>query len=345
MVTYHTLGAAWRRALLPMLLVGGLLAGPLAPVAEALDTPVLLAPDQGLTTTVDNAAPLALPEFRWAPVAAALTYRLQISPDNGFVSTVVDITTANTRYTPPSVAALADGHWYWHVRVETPGPAGNYSETRDFFKQWASVDNAPILVSPASNATLDFYDNPAFSWQAAAGAATYCFEIATSALGFNSACTVAGNQVVAQSTLATTYQPTAKLANGSYFWRVVPLDPGDHNGTVSEPRPFVAAYIYVPTLLAPADDALPTFTPTFSWAAVRGAQYYTLQYSTDPTFNTVAASIDTGNTSYTPLDPLPNDVNYYWHVRVRSGAVFGDWSETRSFLKKWYLQPQLLTPE
>src|SRR5260221_122756 len=86
-------------------------------------------------------------------------------------------------------------------------------------------------LAPAADATLDFYANPAFSWQPVIGAATYCFQIATSDVGFSSACTVGGNQTVAKSTLATTHQPIAKLPNGSYFWRVVPLDPGGHNGT------------------------------------------------------------------------------------------------------------------
>jgi hypothetical protein len=326
------------------MVAGGLFAGPLTPAAYALDAPVLLAPDQGIVTTVDNNPPLALPEFHWTQVSGALTYRFQISPDIGFATTAVNITTANNRYTPTSVAALPDGHWYWRVRVETPAPAGDYGETRSFDKLWASSNNAPTLAAPAADATLDFYDSPAFSWQAVIGAATYCLQIATSDLGFSSACTVSGNQVVAKSTLATTYQPIAKLANGSYFWRVVPMDPGGHNGTASEVRPFVAGYNYIPTLLDPPNFDTPTFTPTFRWAAVRGAQYYTLQYSTDPTFNTVSVSLDTRNTTYTPADPLPNDINYYWRVRVRSGSVFGDWSEVRTFIKKWYLQPQLLTP-
>src|SRR6266699_759568 len=100
MLTIHSWRAVCSRFVLAAMVAGGLLAGPLAPAAYALDAPVLLAPDQGIVTTVDNNPPQAVPEFHWAPVSGALTYRLQISPDIGFATTAVNITTANNRYTP-----------------------------------------------------------------------------------------------------------------------------------------------------------------------------------------------------------------------------------------------------
>jgi hypothetical protein len=132
-----------------------------------------------------------------------------------------------------------------------------------------------------------------------------------------------------------------------YYWRVLPLDPAKpgHAGYPSEERSFTAGYNFVPTLLAPADNAQPVFTPTFRWTAVRGAQSYILQYTTDPNLLNTLTTVTTKNTSYTPVATIPNDVNYYWHVKAISGNSDSGYSDSRTFIKKWYIQPQLLTPQ
>lgn len=316
-------------------LLGAILLGLSGPFpAYAVEAPVLISPKNGATTTVENFPPLGIPEFRWEPVSGATQYRLQISGDIAFTTQIVNITTPNTAYTP--IDAIADGTWYWRVRVESP-TVSDWSEIRSFTKQWATDTNRPILLSPADGATVDFYDEPVFSWQPVVGAAKYKFQISSSPDNWSS-------PVYNATTLATTHQPAAKLANGTYYWRIVPVDAGNRDGTSSEVRPFTANYNQIPTLLEPADYAQPTFTPTFRWTAVRGAQFYRLQYSTDPTFNTDVTSVDTRNTTYTPKETLPNDVNYFWRVRAHSGNSISEWSEARRFIKRWYIQPVLLTP-
>jgi hypothetical protein len=318
------------------LLAPGSLAAPAARAGVALIPPVPLAPADGTVTTVADYPPLGIPEFSWLPSPGATSYRLQFSQDVAF-TTKVEFTTANARYTPADATKFPDGVWYWRVRADAPSPASDYSATLSFTKQWATPDNLPLLVAPAADATLDFYDHPTFSWQPVMGAAYYRFQIAASPDGF-------ATPRYSQTTLATAHQPTTKLANGIYYWRVVPLDPGGRDGTPSEAWPFAISYNQAPALLEPADGDTPTFTPTFRWTAVRGAQFYRLQYATDPTFNTGVTTVDTRNSTYTPTNNLPNDVNYYWRVRVHSGNSITDWSETRSFVKRWYLPPQLLTP-
>ncbi len=326
------------RALAAFLTLTLLLAGfaPLPPPAYALDAPIPLTPADGATTTVVNYPPLGIPDFEWAPVPAATQYRLQLSQDVGFASKQ-EWTTNNTRYTPIDASKLSDGPWYWRVRVEAPSPPGAYSAIVTFTKQWATAENAPALVSPAEGATLDFYDAPAFSWQPVTGAASYRFQIASSPDGFSAP---RYNQITA----ATAHQPAAKLANGTYYWRVIPLDAASREGTPSVVRRFVAGYNRVPVPLEPENNAYPTFTPAFHWTAVRGAEFYRLQYTTDPAFFSGVTTVDTRNTAYTPSSELANDVNYYWRVRAHAGAAISDWSPTRQFRKQWYLQPELLTP-
>ncbi|MEJ5197811.1 MAG: hypothetical protein WHX53_02700, partial [Anaerolineae bacterium] len=303
--------------------------------AATFPAPTLLAPANGATTTAASHPPLAIPECTWQPVPGATAYRIQFSQDIAF-TTKVEVVTANPAHTPTDASKFGDGTWYWRVRVESPS-ASEWSEIWSFAKQWAAADNAPQLLAPADAAAVDFYDAPVFSWGAVTGAASYRFQIATSPDGFAAA-------TYNVTTLATTHQPPAKLANGLYYWRVIPLDGAGREGAASAVRSFTAAYLAPPQLLAPADFATPTFTPTFRWAAVRGAQFYRLQYATDSSFTVGVTTVDTRNTTFTPTGDLPNDVNYYWRVRAHSDRSVSDWSETRTFVKRWYLQPELLAP-
>ena len=319
-------------------LVFSLLLSPFnATPAYALDTPVLISPADDVTTTVADTPPLGIPEFKWAAVTGAKTYRLQVSSDIAFTSSIVNITTTNTSYTPSAASPFSDGVWYWRVRADSPSPVGEYSTIRRFTKQWASPSNSPLLNSPADYATLDFYDQPGFSWEPVIGAAEYKLQVYSSSGGW-------GTTVYNAKTLSTTHQPALKLTNGTYFWRVVPLDVSGREGTPSAERTFTAGYNLVPALLTPANGSNPTFTPTFRWTAVRGAQNYVLQYTTDSSFSTGITSVTTRNTAYTPVATLPNDVNYYWRVRAYSGNSISEWSSPYNFLKKWYIKPVLLTP-
>jgi hypothetical protein len=346
-----------RTAILIIILFSSLLSPAAQAPVYAIDVPNLVAPADGANITATGYSgslavpPMAIPEFSWSPVSDATAYRLQLSQDIGFVSKI-EFTTSLTRFTPTNVSQFNDGIWYWRVRVDSP-TAGNYSATRSFTRQWASPDNSPTLNSPGDAAALDFYGASTFSWQPAVGAAYYRFQIATASNGFNS-------PTYNQTTLATTHQPTTKLANGTYYWRVVPIDPANREGSPSEVRQFTLAYgssslfpAEVPTLLEPLDRFdpnynPPTFTPTFRWTAVRGASTYRLEYTTDPTCNFgvggYTTSVDTRNTTYTPTNAFPNDVNYCWRVRAQSGNSVGDWSETWEFIKQWYIQAVPLTP-
>jgi hypothetical protein len=309
-------------------------------VVSADTSPTPLEPMNGIKITtvseIDSTAipPVAIPNFSWTSVEDATMYRLQLSQEIAF-NTKIEFTTPHTSYTPTSLNQLNDGIWYWRVRVESP-TASQYSDTWTFIKAWASANNLPILIAPAAGATIDFFDAPVFSWQPVTGAAQYRFQI-SSAPDFSSL-------VYNTLTLATAHQPTSKFANGSYYWRVIPIDVANREGTSSVARTFNINYTQVPLLLEPEDNSFPTFTPTFRWTAVRGASRYELEYSSDPSFNTSVMSIDTYNTTYTPSNSLPNDINYYWRVRAVSGSSISSWSTVWSFVKQWYIEPDLLTP-
>ncbi|MCL5264625.1 MAG: hypothetical protein M1343_05450 [Chloroflexi bacterium] len=314
----------------------GLLApvGPL--VARAAEAPIPLTPGSGAVTTADEYPPLGVPDFSWSPVVGATRYRVQVSDKSDFRTTIVNDTTSNTRYTP--AIRFPDGIWFWRVQVEPPSPpAGAYSKVMTFTKQWAGDTSVPALSSPGNRAVLDFYDAPTFSWQPVTGAASYKFQIALTSTGFSA-------PLYSRTTVATAHQPATKLANNTYHWRVVPVDPGGQEGMASEVRSFTVSYARVPSLLEPADIPTPTFIPTFRWTAVRGAEHYQLEYSTDPFFlDGLTSRVDTRNTTYT-TDTIPINNPHYWHVRAVSGSSVGDWSQSRVFTAKWDTPLKLLTP-
>jgi hypothetical protein len=319
----------------------------------AYSAPQLFSPENFSETTINNYPPLGIPTLLWYPVEGAETYRVQISNNINFTSpTLLEVTTPHTTYTPVDTndSLFVDGTWYWRVRVESPDTPGPYSEVWEFSKNWMTEDNAPLLNKPDDGAVLDFFNGDTFSWSHATGAANYLFQIAASPDSFST-------PVYSKETLATAHQPLEKLPNGTYYWRVIPLDIGDHGGTISDVRSFRLAYgsvadfpTEVPTLLSPLDESdpnyiAPTFTPTFKWTAIPGAQTYQLQFTTDETCDFSGVSlISTPNTTYTPKEAFPNDARYCWHVRVKSGDSFSDWSQTWTFQKKWYITPKLLTP-
>jgi hypothetical protein len=312
--------------------------------ALAGDIPLPIYPENLRNTTALSDPPLGIPSFNWSPVPGAVVYRLQVDTDASFSYPVfLDITTHYTFYTPQAVdQLLADGEWFWRVRVEDPSPSGEWSSVTRFTKTWNASANKPALLAPTEGQVVSFYNAPAFSWTRVTGAASYEVQISTTSTGFTS-------PLVSVNTLSASYQPDSHLVNGTYYWRVSPRDASGTLGASSEVRSFIASYgtvlvDMVPGLLGPVDESISIFTPTFHWTAVIGAEHYLLQYTSSVTCDfSLGSSIETHQVYYTPVDTFPNG-RFCWRVRVESGAAVGDWSEIRHFQKRWDIKPVLLTP-
>jgi hypothetical protein len=84
-----------------------------------------------------------------------------------------------------------------------------------------------------------------------------------------------------------------------------------------------------PTLQSPVAGATDTpQRPTFSWAAVPGAETYELQLSTNPFFALSTSKGPLSHTTWTWDEDLTYGTTYYWRVRaVKGGTTFSDWSE------------------
>jgi len=299
-------------------------------------------PTTALEVTVANHPPVAMPYFEWQPVAGATSYRLQIADNIGFSPIQKEVVIPHTKYLATDLSWLRDTTWYWRVRVETsPSGVGDWPlpETQNqwsFSRNWA-LNNAPILLSPAAGATIEFFEDPTFSWTPVIGAAGYVIKIDND---FD-----CQSPIVTYGTPYTHFTPNQRLANANYYWCVLPQDPANRDGQMSEARQLFVNYAQTTTLLEPANNSFPVYTPQFKWTAVKGAYAYQLYYSTDQTFQTNVIGVYVNQPVYTPPASLPNDKDYFWKVRAYySGGYLGPDSAIWRFQKKWYHKPIVLTP-
>ncbi len=320
----------------------------------------LASPGDGSITYASADQPKALPRFVWTPVAGAIAYRLEISRDASFdpAALLVEMpSTPFSTWTPVDANLPDDVLLYWRVRVEEQaGTAekGDYSLAWSFRKDWRktgsdlSARNAANLLLPEDGAALAFTDppggavRPAFSWTAVLGATHYAFQVAQEQ-DFDPL-------FYQETTISTHLQIASKLADGAYFWRVVPMQAGDPPlpGDPGETRKVIFDYHaeFLPQLLEPANQSELAFNPTFRWSAVRGAQKYVLQYAPDPAFPPAQTTqVDTFANRYTPPEFVDNNTRYYWRVRVVSGnSNAAEWTPYFSFDRIWSQKPGLLTP-
>ncbi|HET8886070.1 MAG TPA: S8 family serine peptidase [Salinimicrobium sp.] len=75
----------------------------------------------------------------------------------------------------------------------------------------------------------------------------------------------------------------------------------------------------------PEENAEEVFIyPTFTWTTSEGAQFYELEISTDPEFDSVFISIVTENISYSVPGLFPS-TQYYWRIRPVNNCVEGNY--------------------
>lgn len=106
---------------------------------------------------------------------------------------------------------------------------------------------APILVSPANNATLPLNQSITFSWNPVSGAATYQIQIDDSS-SFNS-------PVLSRTGITQTQTAHTLTSEGTFWWRVRGRTASGTNGAWSTARSFVIQRLTTPT---------PTRTPTLN---------------------------------------------------------------------------------
>lgn len=246
------------------------------------------------------------PTFKWDRVEGALRYRIEVDDDPDFGSVNLPRETQNPSYT--QLGTLADGTWYWRVRVRDGSERdSDYSATGSFVK----LGPAPELVSPVGGEVIN--ELPTFQWR----------DVLYPQVGDPVMATPRYRLVVDVDpnfsdpfikldleTLSFTVDKNTKVEDGTYFWKVA-IQVGGQYGPYSTAGTFYKAYI-TPTLQAASFEPM----PDLSWEPVDGAAYYQLQICRDPNYvDCVEPNVTTDLTRYiSPLDYDPG--TYYWRVRM-----------------------------
>ena len=297
-------------------------ASPAAAAAPA--TPSIVSPDG---TTVQTT-----PVLEWTRVSGAVKYEVAVSPNAGFSGTMsFSQTTANTYATP--LSDMQTGTYYWRVRaIDRNNAAGSYA-TSTFVR---ANDNAPMLASPANNASLTYPgdETGAYRWGPMAGAKSYEIQIDDDPAFVGAANPIAVN--------ATSYSPTSPPAfDTPIWWRVRAKSSTGVYSQWSDPWTFQVQWdpsATVELVSPPTTNAVPIEQVVLSWTPLPGSAFYQLDLSPDQNFNNPIYSQTKvlGNT-FTPKTTLPAGA-YYWRVRPMSTSVVaepGAWSSTWTFTKAW----------
>jgi hypothetical protein len=196
-------------------------------------------------------------------------------------------------------------------------PVNAAGQKLPFSAVWRFVKRSagPQLYGPADNSHLQ--GMPVFTWQQIPRAAQYEIQVSLNDPSFQSTPIDTAKVNVGAYAPKTIYAPNTRFAY--YYWRVRAIDSNGNVGAFTPGRRFHLTFRY-PLLVAPArNEVLTTKYPVFGWQVLPGAASYSLEISVVPDFSTVAQTIPTEGTAWTPNTPLAIGT-YYWRVRAVDGA-------------------------
>ncbi len=266
----------------------------------------------------------ATPYFDWLPAVDADYYQLQVSLYPDFHETSIDIETDATDFTP--VAALGDGHYYWHVRSSANGGVsyGDWSATREFDLD-ATPPAAPALIYPGNNATnipvwltFDWSDVSLLGKSKPAGNQGqqdvidyYDIQLATDR-NFT-------NLVFSTSIPTSQYTPVNPLQYSTrYWWRVRGIDDFENVGQWA--RDSFTTTVTVPgapVLISPTNGAnYVAVNGNLVWYSAVGAAEYDIYLDVvNPPVRLLAEHVTDTTVAYADLPP---GTLHYWRVVARN---------------------------
>lgn len=288
------------------------LVGTPAPLAAQVGTPTLNSPANG---SQDQATSLML---RWNGVLGATSYQLQVADEPTFGTLVVSESSIND--TGFQVGPLVRGTTYhWRVRAQGLLMTSSWSNVWTF-TTIPPPPPAPALLSP-SNGAVSQPTSVTFQWNAAERASSYRIQLSKGS-DFNTV-------VLDDSTLSWTSLWVGGLSNATtYYWRVSGTNSGG-TGPWSGVWSFTTTTTApsAPGLVSPANNSTNQPLPVvFTWTSAGGATAYHLEVATNSSFTTTAFSDTTIVNPSQEVGSLENNITYFWRVRAKNGAGWGNYS-------------------
>lgn len=279
------------------------------------DVPVLVSPTDG--STVEDLTPT----FDWNDAANAESYYIQISTKLQMNAIVIETSTTESEYTPPS--NMAEDVYYWRVLSTNATGSSSYTGVWDVnVIAPPPPPGAPTLISPANGSgTTD--TTPYFDWSDVSGTLDYEILVDNNA-DFSSPLINQTGLTVSEFTAASA------LSNGTYYWKVRGTN-ASGAGTYSSSWSFsIGAAPGIPVLALPSNGSLTTdTTPTFDWNDVTDASSYTILVDNNSDFSSPEINQSPTLSAYTPASALALGT-YYWKVLATnvygSSSYSGSWT-------------------
>ncbi len=277
-----------------------------------------------LNTPANNATGVSISTdtLKWAASTGAMTYRVELSTDSTFATTLVNDSTVTT--TLLAGGALANNTvYYWRVNAKN-GTGTSAFSTRFSFTTIVAAPTAPVLNTPANNATGVSVSTDTLKWAAVTGAATYRVQLSTDS--------TFATTLVNDSTVTTTLRAGGALANNTvYYWRVNAKNAGGTSAFST--RSSFTTILAAPVPSTPANGAtgLPITADTLKWTASTGAVTYRVQLSTDSNFATTTLNDSTVTATQRAVGTLANNTTYYWRVNAKNTGGTSAFSTRFSF--------------
>jgi predicted phage tail protein len=317
-----------------------------APTADIL--PVAPTPQAPVAGAKNAATALKL---EWSPADRATTYHVQLSTVQSFDPCLVnrDGLMALTF----GVGDLATNTTYfWRVRGVNEYGAGPWSAVRYFITAPPPapvLPDTPVLIAPAAGATA-VPTTTRLSWYGAARATGYTVQVS-----FND--TFTDLTALPYASTAASLEVTGLKPNTLLYWRVRALNAAGESPW-SAARTFTTAGSSTPTPTVPATPMLyypyngnivTMQTAMCYWSKPAGAQTFTLQVATSPTFAQLVHNQSNITTTWVYVYDLQTSTRYYWRVRATNATGNSEWSTVWSFITadtflNLPVSPQLLAP-
>ncbi|NUN09956.1 MAG: choice-of-anchor D domain-containing protein [Ignavibacteriaceae bacterium] len=278
--------------------------------------PVLIAP---LNNDVNQSI---TPSFTWGTSAGSAKYRLQLSTVQTFNTLIADTILSDTNYTSPQLSCLID--YYWRVRAENEGGAGEWSDIWKF-TTIIQKPEAPVPAFPANNvngvippATVKWYKSPR--------AERYFLQVSEyqnfSSLAF------------ADSLLTDSVAPVTNLRfYTQYYWRIKAINSGGESAWSDVWTFKTLGSAYPVTLVSPVNQSenLPVNGITFKWRKaterIETILKYQFQLAEDSLFVVLNTNDSTLTDTSVQVINLRYGTGYYWRVRASNETGWGNWSQ------------------
>lgn len=311
-------------------------------VIVPLDTAVPGAPS-AISPTGSVAA--AAPTYVWNAVPGAASYRLlvqntlgvRVSESFGAVEAGCPAG-AGSCSAAPATPLAGNTPYSWFVRAANSLGAGPWSEPAPIFVSAAvggGPPPAPTLIAPAG---LLLTARPTYTWNAAAGAASYGLLVQnTAGVAVSRSYTAAEAGCASTPGPCTATPPDSLAPNTPFVWFV---NASNTQGTSAWSDGFGITVSgsggppAVPVAMSPT-GLLSTRTPAYAWNAVPGAiSYYLLVQNTAGVAVSLALDASaagcpagTGMCSFTPAQPLAAATPYAWFVNAAGLGGTSAWSD------------------